>query len=117
MSYIRYFQIWASPIIFIIGITGNGLSFAVMTRKSLRGQVASFYISLLAVFDTISLSMGTVSTWIRVLFEVDITALSQASCKIWTLCVFWVGDTVNWIVSLIALDRFVNVIFPHKAKE
>ena len=67
MSLIRSIQIYVLPIIFVIGLVGNGLSFAVMTRKSLRGQVAS--------------------------------------------------DAMNWIVSLIAFDRFVNVIFPHKAKE
>ena len=117
MSFIRSFQTYIFPIVFVIGLIGNGLSFAVMTRKPLRGQVASFYISLLAVLDTLSLSMGTVSKWIMAVFEVDIRISSQAACKIWKSAQFWVGDAVNWIVSLIAFDGFVNIVFPHKAKE
>ena len=117
MSFIKLFQVYALPVVFFIGIIGNGLSFVVMTRKSLRGQVASFYLTLLAVLDTVTLTSGIVPQWIFVLFEIEIRILSQAACKIFPLINFWLTDTVNWIVSLIAFDRFLNIIFPHKAKE
>ena len=61
MSFIRSFQIYIFPIVFVVGLIGNGLSFAVMTRKSLRGQVASFYIPLLAVLDTFFVNGNCVS--------------------------------------------------------
>ena len=117
MSFIRSFQIYVFPIILVIELIGNGLSFAVITRKSLCGQVASFYIALLAVLDSISLAMGIGPKWILALFGVDIISSSQAACKIWNFGDYWVSDGVNWIVSLIALDRFINIIFPHKTKE
>ena len=115
-SIARLCQIYIFPLIFVIGLIGNGLSFAVMTRKSLRGQVASFYISLLAVLDTITLSLIIVPRWILVSFEVEVIAYSQTACKIWSFSMVWMSDSVSWIVSLIAIDRFVNIIFPHKAK-
>ena len=115
-SMARLCQIYIFPLIFGIGLIGNGLSFAVMTRKSLRGQVTSFYIALLAVLDTITLFLGIFPQWILVAFEVDISTFSRSVCKIWSFSSIWVSDSVSWIVSLIAIDRFVNIIFPHKAK-
>ena len=63
MSFTKAFQIYVYPVVFVIGIIGNGLSLVVMTRKSLRGQVTSFYLALLAVFDTLALMSGMVPNW------------------------------------------------------
>ena len=115
-SMARLCQIYIFPLIFGIGLIGNGLSFVVMTRKSLRGQVTSFYIALLAVLDTLTLLSGIVPQWILVTFDVEVNTFSQTACKIYSLSSIWVSDSVNWVVSLIAIDRFVSVIFPHKAK-
>ena len=116
ISIARLCQIYTFPLIFVIGLIGNGLSFIVMTRKPLWGQVSSFYIALLAVLDTITLSLGIVNQWILITFEVEISAFSQTACKVWSFSIGWMSNSVSWIVSLITIDRFVNIIFPHKAK-
>ena len=114
MSLTKAIKIYVCPVVLAVGIIGNGLSFVVMTRKSLRGQVTSFYLALLAVFDTLALTVGITSNWYH--DGLEMSALSEATCKIVIFIDYWFTDAVNWIVSLIALDRLVNIIFPQKAK-
>ena len=48
----RLIQIIVRPILLIIGTTGNGLTFYIMSRTSLKDVSSCFYMCLLALADT-----------------------------------------------------------------
>ena len=48
----RLIQIIVRPILIIIGTAGNGLTFYIMRRSSLKDVSSCFYMSLLALADT-----------------------------------------------------------------
>ena len=48
----RLIQVIVRPILLIVGTAGNGLTFYIMRRTSLRNVSSCFYMSLLALADT-----------------------------------------------------------------
>ena len=48
----RWIQIIVRPILVIFGTAGNGLSFYIMRRTSLKDVSSCFYMSILAIADT-----------------------------------------------------------------
>ena len=48
----RLIQIIVRPILLVIGSTGNGLTFYIMRRTSLKDVSSCFYMCLLALADT-----------------------------------------------------------------
>ena len=48
----RLIQVIVRPILLIVGTAGNGLTFYIMRRTSLKDVSSCFYMSLLALADT-----------------------------------------------------------------
>ena len=48
----RLIQVIVRPILLIVGTAGNGLTFYIMKRTSLKDVSSCFYMSLLALADT-----------------------------------------------------------------
>ena len=48
----RLIQIIVRPIFLTVGTTGNGLTFYIMRRTSLKNVLSCFYMSILALADT-----------------------------------------------------------------
>ena len=48
----RLIQVVVRPILLIVGTAGNGLTFYIMRRTSLKNVSSCFYMSLLALADT-----------------------------------------------------------------
>ena len=48
----RMLQIIIRPILLVIGTTGNGLTFFIMRRTTLKDVSSCFYMSILALADT-----------------------------------------------------------------
>lgn len=113
----KILRVYILPCLLVVGTVGNTLSLVVMTRPSQRGKVTSLILSVLAVVDTMCLYTGLLRQWIRVITGIDVRTLSVASCKLHVFMVFWSSDLAGWLIALIAVDRFISVIFPHSAKQ
>lgn len=66
----RYLFLILSPLLIVVATIGNGLSLAVMTRKSLRGTATAVFISSLAVSDTIAVWTALTRHFIKKFNEV-----------------------------------------------
>ena len=66
----RYLFLIMSPVLILVATVGNGLSLAVMTRKSLRSTATAVFISSLAVSDTIAVWTALTRHFIKKLTEV-----------------------------------------------
>ncbi len=112
------YSLWAyiSPVLILLGTVGNGLSAAVMLRPGLRQSVSALYLIVLALVDTLILCVGLLRCWLWQIFDLDIRAVSTASCK---LHVFWIHFLVHleaWILVSLSVERFLAVFFPLASK-
>ena len=37
-------------------------------------------------------------------------------CKAHSFLVYWASDFAAWIIVIVTLERYISVVFPHKAK-
>ena len=108
-----------SPIIVLIGIIGNALSFLVMKTKPLRRKSYSHYLCALAVFDTLTLIIRQVENVDEYLISHKQTTgvfqhFNSGSCKAYNFTVHVITLMCSWLVVFMAVERVVAVCFPFK---
>ena len=113
----HYIWLIGSPIVIAIGIIGNTLSILILSRKRMRKHTSAFYFTVLAVTDLLVLNVGLLRNFLEALMEYDpIRSYSQASCKIHTFLVYFLGQFSAWVLSSVTVERFISVWFPFKAR-
>jgi len=100
------------PVIILLGTVGNILSFVVLIRRSMRSTPMYFYLTLLAVADTMVLFTSAFKTWIRVLTGYEALHVSDVGCKVITFLLLNSLYLSAWLIVLVTLDRFLVVWFP-----
>ena len=112
-SIARNIIIWLSPILLLLGTTGNLLSIVVMRRKKLRHSTTALYLTVLALVDTSVLYSGLLSQWIFMLKGKDLNSYSDASCKLHMFSWYFFQQYQSWILVAIAVERLLAVLLPH----
>lgn len=102
------------PVIIIFGTIGNLASIAVLTRPKMRSNATYFYLTSLAVADTLVLYVSGLKSWIRILTNIELLHTSNLSCKTFSVLFFFSLHTSAWFVLLVTADRFFAVICPLK---
>jgi hypothetical protein len=88
-----YLWVYVSPPLFLLGITGNSLTFLVMQRKMFRSTSTSVYMSLIAAMDTSFLVVGLLLDWLEWCQFVTVKNLHDWACKIYRCeCVALFGE-------------------------
>jgi hypothetical protein len=104
------------PVILLVGLTGNALSLAVMQTRELRKSPVSVFMSALAVADSLVLLLDFLNNWLKMVPNVFLLNASLGFCKFHR----WFFDVVYtyaaWLVMSLAIERFIVVWFPLKAK-
>ena len=105
-----------SPLFLIVGLGGNLLSIAVLSRKRLRYTTTSVYLRLLAVVDTSVLIVFVLHRLVYYYLLINFKLSNNLACKIYS----WLSTSVTalsiWLLSLIAIDRLILVKYPVWAK-
>ena len=100
----------------IVGLCGNLLSIAVLSRKRLRWTTTSVYLRLLAVVDCSVLLVSVLRNLIYYYTVVNIKESNDIGCRIHT----WISSSLIalsfWLLPTIAIDRLILVKFPVWAK-
>lgn len=109
----------STPIIVLIGIIGNTLSFVVMKSNTLRHKSYAHYLCVLAVFDTLTLVTRQVESvnkyFISGLGEPGLFEdFSAISCKFYKYVTHVITVVSSWLVVLMAIERLLAVCFPFK---
>ena len=107
-----------TPLVVLIGIPGNILSFLVMKSRRYRHKSYSHYLCTLAIFDSLVLigrylqrvdhmMLGTVN---RSLYD----GYGDAACKIHNFAEHVCYLMSSWLVLCMTMERFIAVNFPFK---
>lgn len=105
-----------SPIFLIVGISGNLLSIAVLSRQRMRFTTTSVYLRLLAVVDTFVLLVAVLRHVLYYYAGINIRAQTTVGCKLHS----WISPSVSalsfWLLPVITVDRLLMVKYPIWAK-
>ena len=72
-------NIFYPPILVLFGSFGNALSFLIYRQKKYRDRSSAFFISFLALMDTLMLFVGLLQYW--AIFNFLPKVLTDAHCK------------------------------------
>ncbi len=102
-------------ILLVLGTVGNCLSFATFSRKTTRGSVTALLFRALAVGDTLVLISFILPDTIVLILNLNIAV--TVVCKLFR-CGCQAGSHFSvWVLSTIAVERFMAVTFPYKVKK
>ena len=104
--------LWLCPIFLILGIGGNLLSVAVLSRPTLRKSATSVFLIALAVADTLFLLTGLMRHWLVYLIGTDVRDINESSCKIHVMLTYVARYMSRWILVFVSIERFIAVLFP-----
>ena len=106
-----------SPLLLVIGVTGNIVSLAVLSRQRMRRTTTSVYLRLLAVFDTVVLLIVLPRKLVYFHSSVEIKDLSVFACKFVSFLTP-TSAALSWcLLSVITIDRLILIRYPVWAKK
>ena len=54
--------------------------------------------------------------WLKETYQHDLRSAGVGVCKFHSFLVYWSSDFAAWVIVIVTLERFVSVVFPHRAK-
>ncbi|XP_013389190.1 G-protein coupled receptor daf-37 [Lingula anatina] len=105
------------PIVFLVfGTAGNILSIVVLRRPFMRKTWTGFFLSSLAVVDTLVLWTGLLRHTIKAYNpDTDIRDLSSIGCKLHRFLLYVFLDMSAWILVALTVGRYITVCHVFKA--
>ena len=107
-----------TPLIVLIGIPGNILSFLVMNSRRYRSKSYSHYLCTLAVFDSLVLLskyLHRVDSLLQLTGHGRLySSYGDAACKIHNFTEYLCYLMSSWLVLCVTMERFIAVKFPFK---
>ena len=104
------------PFFLILGTILNSLAMLVFKLPILQGNTTAFLLFILAIFDLLSLYMGALFRWMRIISGWYIEATNLATCMIYSYAQGIVTSTSAWLLPTITLERLVAISKPFYAK-
>lgn len=112
----RYMFLILSPLLMLLGLIFNILSFKLLYPKinSSHTPTSYFYLAVLSVVDTGALFVPGFRGWFKYLIDVDLKYMMNCG---WFLFVYFtLADLSVYLIINMTIDRFVAVFFPFSAK-
>lgn len=111
-----YMNLICVPFLTLLGITGNVLSFLVMGSPVYRRKSYSYYLRILAVFDTLTLVTEAVVMGNSISLEFGygpyLHMHTKLTCKLTNFLESVVFLMSSWVVVAFTCDRYVAVCHP-----
>ncbi|XP_074651651.1 uncharacterized protein LOC141906302 [Tubulanus polymorphus] len=116
-GYIHFLNSYAAIFVVVLGVIGNCLSITVLLAvKSLRTTSTGMLLTILSFADTGALLIGLLPIWIKAVFNVSLYEVSVVVCKFRYVFMYFSLQYSSSVLVLIAIERFVSVYNPAKAK-
>ena len=103
----KYFKNITAVLLTLIGIPGNCMIFYIFTRENFRKVPMFRYFIASTVFETINLILY----WALISDSINKNSLL---CKISQYISYVVSLNISWIGVLIAIDRYLSIIYLFK---
>ena len=105
-----------SPLLLFAAVLGNLTSFAVFSMPSYRHSLTAMLFRILAVADTMTVviqdGLNVVPSHV---LGMDLMTYSTPTCKLLVPLYIWSRAFSAWILVIIGLERFIGILFPHRA--
>lgn len=107
----RYIDLYYLPIIIVLGMLGNALSFIVYSRRNQKKKPLSIYMRALSCADTVIMLLAG-ADWLNNHF---IEQRSELRCITTSFVQHVTFNICEYILVAIAFSRLVAILFPIKA--
>ncbi|XP_061164237.1 putative G-protein coupled receptor F59B2.13 [Saccostrea echinata] len=101
-----------SPVIFIVGITGNIIIIIVLKKMNFKRKPPYMFLFVLSLFDMTVLCVGLSQYWVQNTFHFNLRLTGQAGCKISLFVIYWSMQCSSWILVCVVFERFLKIRFP-----
>ena len=106
-----------SPSLLFAAVLGNLTLFAVFSMPSYRHSLTAMLYRILAVADTVAVviqdGLNVVPSHV---LGTDLMTYSTPTCKLLVPLHIWSRAFSAWVLVIIGLERFIGILFPHRAK-
>ena len=109
-SYLFIYYIFP-PLILAIGLIGNAFGFGVLLKKELINIGPRDIYRYLFLFDSFYL-LQIIGTNLQYTYNLDITVVSNLTCKLWNYFNYCLAPVSSWLVVYISIDRYVSIKYP-----
>ena len=106
-----------SSLIILIGVIGNGLSFAFTCRPSLKGNSFYKYLATLSVVDLLHLLLGCTSKILRLATNDAFRFANIGGCGTNAYMLTTAGSISGHLLAAVSIERFICVSYPLKCRE
>ncbi|XP_060553633.1 neuromedin-U receptor 2-like [Ruditapes philippinarum] len=111
-------QYFVCPTLFVVGIVGNICTVLTVSRAQFHQMTSRFILYALAVSDSLLLFTNPFNQqFMTKLWMLDVRALSKTGCKFFFVMYRTGKMSSSWFIVLVAVERFVAIMFPLKAKQ
>lgn len=105
------------PTLLVLGLLGNVSVVLTVSHQKFRHMTSRYILCALAFSDSLLLLTNPFNQQFMLhLWGQDVRALSVTSCKLFFVMYRTGKMTASWMIVLVAIERFVAVLFPLKAK-
>ena len=101
-------EIYAPPVVLLLGTVGNLLSFVILMTKSMRTFSTYLYLAVLSLTDILVLYAGLLRAWVGDLSAYDVKNYSDWSCKFINVIGYTVSDYSVWLIIAVTIERYVE---------
>ena len=102
------------PFLILLGTFGNAMIIVIHKRTALTSSMSVFFLSL-AASDLMLICVSCFTSWIKLLFDLDISAQNSALCKLVLFLLYVSGVQSAWTLVAMTAQRAVCVLLPHRA--
>lgn len=118
VTLVRGLLSYGTSLVIVLGLFLNCVSFIVLTRKHMRRSTTNLYLSVLAVYDMLSLTMNFMIGVLRgqnLSINKDFQE-HESLCKFHGVIVELFNLLSVWVIVSFTIERFIMIKFPLKAK-
>ena len=111
-----------TPVVFLIGVVGNGISLCVFLSKNMRGMSASRYLAALSTADISTLVFYVLTEWLRRGVEQIWTGHrvgflnTEGVCQILLYLSYISRFMSAWLIVCFTCERFIGVCMPFQRR-
>ena len=112
-----WMEVYITPALLFIAVLGNLISFVVFSTPPYRQSLTAVLYRVLAVVDTMVVVIyDGLKTFALLVSGVSVLNYNIVTCKLLVPLHLWSRAFSSWVLVIISLERFIGILYPHRAK-
>ncbi|KAK2150452.1 hypothetical protein LSH36_404g00027 [Paralvinella palmiformis] len=106
--------VYLSLCLMLVGLTGNVISFVVLSKRSKDRQPTYFYLTVLSLVDALALYIPGLRGWLKYMAGDDLMLVTR--CSWYIIVYFSVCNISVYIIVCVTMNRVLHTYFPLSAR-